>query len=29
MPIGEIDLDAPVIDASEWTADEANIVFED
>ncbi len=29
MPLGEIDLDAPVIDASEWTADEANIVFED
>lgn len=24
LPIGEVDLDAPVIDPSEWTADAAN-----
>lgn len=25
MPIGDVDLDAPVIDPADWTADEANI----
>ena len=25
VPIGEVDLDAPVIDPSEWSADEANL----
>lgn len=24
-PVGEVDLDAPVVDPSEWTADEANV----
>ena len=25
MPIGDVDLNAPVIDPSEWTADQANV----